>query len=281
MKKKNICLFLAESYIAFTCVCFAQDVIVTKDARKIDAEVTEVNSDNIKYKTFDNLDGPTYTLPKSDLLTILYQNGKVETFETESSRNQPTTSVPAQTQQTQTNTSVPVQTQNQRTIQPDLNNRSLAFLKGQEKLHVVFDYDNFMIDGIPEKDYFTMRGQKEVEQWEEAKNTTFKTAFLTHLNRNINAGRMRLLCGDYPDAPYQAIIRVLKNTAGRKKGVTCEMIFIQKSDNIPLAKMTFSGKSRRIGGLFGAQVGGISYLTGTAFGYAGENLGKSMVRKIR
>jgi hypothetical protein len=58
----------------------AQDVIVTKDEKKINAKVTEVYIDNIKYKRIDNLDGPTYTLPKSAISSILYQNGNVETF---------------------------------------------------------------------------------------------------------------------------------------------------------------------------------------------------------
>ena len=58
----------------------AQDIIVTKDSRRIEAKVTEVNIDNVKYKVFAHQDGPTYTLLKSDIVTILYQNGNVETF---------------------------------------------------------------------------------------------------------------------------------------------------------------------------------------------------------
>jgi hypothetical protein len=79
---KKIKLFLAMWFLTtFLGVCFAQDVIVTKDARKINAKVTEVNIDDIKYKNFDNQDGPTYTMLKSAVSSILYQNGTVETFE--------------------------------------------------------------------------------------------------------------------------------------------------------------------------------------------------------
>jgi cytochrome c biogenesis factor len=67
-------------------VCVAQDIIVTKDSKRINAKVMEVNEDNIKYKNFDNQDGPVYTLSKSNIVTILYKNGQVETFETESSK---------------------------------------------------------------------------------------------------------------------------------------------------------------------------------------------------
>jgi hypothetical protein len=68
---------------------FAQDVIVTKDSKRIEAKVTEVNEDYIKYKDFDNQDGPVYTLAKNRIATILYQNGKVEVFEEESKKPEP------------------------------------------------------------------------------------------------------------------------------------------------------------------------------------------------
>ena len=80
--KKGI---LSACFIALACACFAQDVIVTKDSKRINAKVTEVNVDNIKYKQFENQNGPVYTLLKSDILTILYQNGQVESFGVESS----------------------------------------------------------------------------------------------------------------------------------------------------------------------------------------------------
>jgi hypothetical protein len=59
---------------------FAQDIIVTKYEKRIDAKVLEINIDNVRYKDFDNLDGPIYTILKSDIASIVYQNGKVETF---------------------------------------------------------------------------------------------------------------------------------------------------------------------------------------------------------
>jgi len=74
-------LLLAVCFVAFFSACLAQDVIVTKDSKKINAKVLEVNVDNIRYKNFDNEDGPIYTMLKSDVVTILYQNGQVDTFE--------------------------------------------------------------------------------------------------------------------------------------------------------------------------------------------------------
>jgi len=87
-------LVVIGCFIALKCACFAQDVIVTKDARKINAKVMEVNVNDIKYKNFDNMEGPTYTLLKSDIASIVYQNGQVEIFQTEVTK----TPVPVQAQ---------------------------------------------------------------------------------------------------------------------------------------------------------------------------------------
>jgi len=94
-------LLSAVCFIAFTCACFAQDVIVTKDSKKIEAKVTEINVDHVKYKLFVHQDGPVYSILKSDVLTILYENGRVETFIPESSTSSQTVvqtaSAPVQT----------------------------------------------------------------------------------------------------------------------------------------------------------------------------------------
>jgi len=84
---------LAVCFIAITCACYAQDIIVTKDSRRYNALVTEVNVDNVRFKMYENQDGPVYTLPKSDIVTIIYRNGNVETFQTSAQ-----TAVPAAAQ---------------------------------------------------------------------------------------------------------------------------------------------------------------------------------------
>ncbi|MDR2037644.1 MAG: DUF2846 domain-containing protein [Bacteroidales bacterium] len=80
---KRIFVALAIVFSLMSLWASAQDVIVTKGSKKIEAKVTEVNVDDIKYKRFDNLDGPDYVLPKNDVLTIVYQNGNVEVYGTE------------------------------------------------------------------------------------------------------------------------------------------------------------------------------------------------------
>ena len=82
-------LLSAVCFIVLSSVCFAQDIIVTKDAKRINAKITEVNVDNVRYKNFDNQDGPVYTLLKSEIASIIYQNGQVETFGSETRYQQP------------------------------------------------------------------------------------------------------------------------------------------------------------------------------------------------
>jgi hypothetical protein len=59
---------------------FAQDVIITKDAKKINAKVTEIGVFVIKYKLAAETDGPTYVMPKSKIAAVTYASGRVETY---------------------------------------------------------------------------------------------------------------------------------------------------------------------------------------------------------
>ena len=68
----------------FLClIAYSQDIIVTNEGNKIEAKVTEVEVDVIKYKKFGDNDGPIYTMKKTDISTILYENGSVDVFKRE------------------------------------------------------------------------------------------------------------------------------------------------------------------------------------------------------
>ena len=109
----KIKILTVSCLIFFACSCFAQDIIVTKDAKRIDAKVTEVNVDNIRYKRFDNPDGPLYTVSKKNIASIIYQNGQVEAFTSETTQTTQatrqttatTSTRPASNTQTRTTTS--------------------------------------------------------------------------------------------------------------------------------------------------------------------------------
>ena len=64
-----------------TFAAFAQDVIVKRDGSTILSKVTEVGVNEVKYKKFSNQDGPFYSILKSDIMSINYENGERDTFD--------------------------------------------------------------------------------------------------------------------------------------------------------------------------------------------------------
>lgn len=61
-------------------VIYAQDSLFTKKGNIIPCVITEIGIDEIKYKTYDNVDGPNYVIRKTDVSKIVYKNGKTEVF---------------------------------------------------------------------------------------------------------------------------------------------------------------------------------------------------------
>ena len=55
----------------------AQDIIVTKQATRIDAKILEVSDTEVRYKKTSNMDGPTFVMSTSEISSILYANGEV------------------------------------------------------------------------------------------------------------------------------------------------------------------------------------------------------------
>lgn len=65
----------------FATMTFAQDVIIKRDATRIEATIMEVSSSEVRYKDFTNQSGPTFVLSTDEISTILYKNGNVQVFE--------------------------------------------------------------------------------------------------------------------------------------------------------------------------------------------------------
>ncbi len=60
---------------------FSQDVIILKDSgERIQAKVIDVSGNDVKYKKFENPDGPIYTISKAEIDMILYVNGSKDVF---------------------------------------------------------------------------------------------------------------------------------------------------------------------------------------------------------
>ena len=173
---------------------------------------------------------------------------------------------------------------------------SLGFIKGQEKLHVVLNFDDAMLQGKPEKTYLAMEQPQWVERWEAAKSSTFKVNLLEHLNKNVP-----IQFGEYPDVNYQATVQVL---SVKRKGlgkylegpgtreVACMVVFTKTGDSNPLAKVKAKGDSQGKSSPFApsavntaiiiaGMAGGNNQLTGRAFGYVGQDLGRLIAKKIK
>ena len=59
----------------------AQDVLFKKNGEEIKVKVLEFLQTEVKYKNFDNPDGPVYTISKSDIVRIKYANGTDEVIQ--------------------------------------------------------------------------------------------------------------------------------------------------------------------------------------------------------
>jgi hypothetical protein len=73
-------IFFLVLVIFFTTQLFAQDKIYKLKGTVIKAKVIEIGTDEIKYKLYDNPDGPVYVVDKSTLNRIEYADGRVEKY---------------------------------------------------------------------------------------------------------------------------------------------------------------------------------------------------------
>ena len=81
---KNILLFIL--FICSSNIIKAQDTLSTRYGETILVKVIEVGTSEVKYKKLDNLNGPVFSMLKSDLLMIKYQNGTSDDFSNEAKK---------------------------------------------------------------------------------------------------------------------------------------------------------------------------------------------------
>jgi len=80
MKSNILSLLILSLFLFIPFELFAQDVIILKNGDEIQSVVSEIGLDAIKYKRFDNPEGPVYTLEKSKIFMIKYANGTKDVF---------------------------------------------------------------------------------------------------------------------------------------------------------------------------------------------------------
>ena len=82
---------IALLFVVFSFTSWSQDAIMKRDGSKIDAKVVEITSTTIKYRNFDQPDGPIRNIAKNDVEEIIYNDGTWEKFEKTTTPTQTTT----------------------------------------------------------------------------------------------------------------------------------------------------------------------------------------------
>lgn len=77
LKKIIILIVFTFGYLTI----HAQDILTLKSGSEIKGVITEITKDQIKFKKTS--EGPIYSLNKSDVFMIVYENGRKETFQLE------------------------------------------------------------------------------------------------------------------------------------------------------------------------------------------------------
>lgn len=111
MKKQ----LLLSVMVAITYYASAQDIIIKKSGDEINSKVVEITTDAIKYKEFENQDGPLRNVALNDVFMIIYENGKREVIKV--NENPSSTYIPAQTTVSQSSAQTSSQQQTQQPAQ--------------------------------------------------------------------------------------------------------------------------------------------------------------------
>jgi hypothetical protein len=59
----------------------AQDILQKTNKAKLEVKIIEIGTDEIKYKNYNDLEGPIYVIYKRDVMSIQLENGETLNFE--------------------------------------------------------------------------------------------------------------------------------------------------------------------------------------------------------
>src|SRR4051812_32880155 len=75
--KKIVFLIVLILLFSFS---YSQDTIYRNNGKVVEAKILEIGSDEIKYKEFNNPDGPVYILETDKIKKIVFENGTSQQF---------------------------------------------------------------------------------------------------------------------------------------------------------------------------------------------------------
>ena len=76
--RNSIIMLLLFFYTAS--LAFSQDILMTKSKGELKVKVLEVSQTELRYKKLDNMEGPVFILPMTDITAIQYENGVRQVF---------------------------------------------------------------------------------------------------------------------------------------------------------------------------------------------------------
>jgi len=79
VSKSSISRVIFILFLTVTSV-YSQDIITFRNGDEIMARVMEISSSEIRYKRFENIDGPTIVIPRTNVFFINFENGTREVF---------------------------------------------------------------------------------------------------------------------------------------------------------------------------------------------------------
>ena len=68
-------------------ITVAQDKLVRTNSEVVLSKVIEITETAVKYKKYDNLEGPIYTEDKSNFVSVIFENGKIEAIVSDRQNN--------------------------------------------------------------------------------------------------------------------------------------------------------------------------------------------------
>ncbi|MEO6667876.1 MAG: RICIN domain-containing protein [Ferruginibacter sp.] len=74
---------IITTFIFLPIILKAQDILMLKNGDEIKIKTLEITETNVKYKKWNNLDGPIYSQDKKNIVKIVYENGSIEEFKKE------------------------------------------------------------------------------------------------------------------------------------------------------------------------------------------------------
>lgn len=212
---KLICTMLL---LALTVCAGAQDVLIKNDRSELRVKVSEITETSIKYRLWDNQDGPLYNIAKHQVFMVIYANGQRETFAADT-HAQP--DAPAET----TGLSQLVQ-QPAAALDTSVNYKNLKIKYSPSRLLYWFDSPPT-----------TLSVQQESRIVKNVLNLGFATDyfFVTDYSQTLYSFYL---------APYLPLNRVLKNYEKQDKG-----LFIHGKVGYSVMSVTIDGKGSSTGGL--------------------------------